>query len=75
MSRDSLILGSLSDCVGNKLSLKSVVKLPQCLLFTDGILAAESRLFPIAIRLSLLFLYPLFHVSEHLKELIFVLLR
>ena len=58
----------------NDLSLKSVVKLPQCLIFMDGIFTIESHLLLIAIRLGLLILQLLFHVSEHLKEIVFVLL-
>ena len=52
-----------------------VVELPQRLLLMDGILAIKNRLLPIAIRLGLLLLHLLFHVGEHLKELVFVLLR
>ena len=78
MSGDSLILGSLSDCVSveysgnNYLGLELVVELPQCLMLVYGILAVENCLLPITICLSLLLFYLLFHVSEHLKELIFV---
>ena len=46
MSGDSLILGSLSDCV---LGLELFIELPQCLLFTDEIIAVESRQLPITI--------------------------
>ena len=60
---------------GNDLSLEVIVELPHCLQLTEDILAVESRLLPIAIRFSLLFLHLLFHVGEHLKELIFLLLR
>jgi len=58
----------------SNLSLELVIELPQRLLLTDGVLAVEIRLLPIAIRLGLLFLHLLFHISEHLKELVFVLL-
>jgi len=40
----------------------------------DDILVVESRLLPITIKLGLLFLHLFFHVSGHLKELVFVLL-
>ena len=53
------------------MSLGLVVELPQCLLLMDGILAVENCMLLIAIRLSLLFLYLLFHVGGHLKELVF----
>ena len=59
---------------GSDLSLELIVELHQCLLLTNDILTVESRLLLIAIRLDLLFLHLLFHVSEHLKELVFVLL-
>jgi len=59
---------------GSDLSLKLVVKLPQCLMLTDGILVVDSRMLSIAIRLEL-FLHLLFHVSDHLKELVFMMLR
>ena len=34
---------------GSDLSLELVIELPQCLLLTDGILAVESLLLPIAV--------------------------
>ena len=60
---------------GSDLSLESNVELPQYLLLTDDILAVEGPLLPITIRVCMLFVHLLFHASEHLKELIFVLLR
>ena len=59
---------------GSDLGLKSVVKMSQYLLFTDDILAVKSHLLPIATKLSLLFLNLIFHVDQHLKELVLVLL-
>jgi len=56
------------------LSLELIVELSQCLLLMDDILAVESRLLPIMIRLGLLFFYLLFYIGEHLNELVFVLL-
>jgi len=67
---------SMSGCLGgNDLSLELIFELPQCLLLMNGILMVESRLLLIAIRLGLLLLNLFFHVSEHLKELVFLLLR
>ena len=53
---------------GGDLSLELVVELLQRLLFANGVLAVESRLFSVAIQLGLLLLY----VSEHLKNQAFV---
>ena len=58
---------------GKRFEFGVFVELPQCFLLTDDILVVENRMLPIAIRLSLLFFYLLFHVDEHLKELIFML--
>jgi len=60
---------------GSNLGLELVVELPQRLLFTDSILAVESRLLSITIRLGLLLFHLLFQVGKHLKELNFVLLQ
>ena len=58
---------------GSDLRMELVVELPQCLLLMDIILAIESCLLSIAIRLGLLFFH-CSHISKHLKEQVFVLL-
>ena len=57
------------------MSLEVVAEMFQYLLLMDDILVVKSHLLPIAIRLGLLFHHLLFHVSKHLKGLVFVLLQ
>ena len=60
---------------GYNLSLKLLVELPLLLLLMEDVLAIECYLFLLMIGLLLLFLHLLFHLIEHLKELVFLLLR
>jgi len=43
-------------------------------LFANDVIAVENYLLPLAIWFLLLFLHILFHLSEHLKQLVFTLL-
>jgi len=58
---------------GFDLGQELFVEQSQPLLLLEDVLAVESHPFSFMVRLRLLFLYLLFHLIEHLKELIFAL--
>jgi len=60
---------------GCDLSLELLVEQSQLLLLLKNVLAIKSHLLPLTIRLHMLFLHLFSHLIEHLKELIFVLVR
>jgi len=59
---------------GNELSLELLVEQLQLFLFAKDVITVKSQLLPLAIWLLLLFLHLLLYLSEHLKQLVFLLL-